>query len=238
MVSHSFGPLVKSTFVKRPNRFILICKLENGEEVTVHLPDPGRLKELLLPGTDVMLRYVDDKNRKTNWSAVLVSRGDGGWVSVNSQLPNLLAKDAVEKKLIAEFEGWTYLRSEFKKGGSRWDLLMEHEDGRKMVVEVKGVSLVYEEGAGAFPDAVTARGAKHVRELGHIAQEEGWEAALFFVAQRDDLRSITPARHIDPNFADAMEEANAKGVTIIGRKCSITPDHINMNTDDPLTILL
>ncbi|MBM7097525.1 DNA/RNA nuclease SfsA [Bacillus sp. H-16] len=238
MVCHEFGPLIKSTFVERPNRFILKCRLEDGEEVTVHLPDPGRLKELLIPGCDVMLRYVDDPKRKTNWSAVLVSRGDGGWVGVNAQLPNALAKGAVEKDLIKEFAGWTYVRAEYKKGGSRWDLLMEHPDGRKMVVEVKGVSLVDAKGAGAFPDAVTARGAKHVRELGDIAREEGWEAALFFVAQRDDIHSISPARHIDPAFADAMEEASRAGVKIIGRKCKVITEKMTMDTNEPLKIII
>ncbi|WP_246056247.1 DNA/RNA nuclease SfsA [Alteribacter natronophilus] len=232
-----FGELTEGYFIERPNRFILICGLPDGEAVRVHLPDPGRLKELLVPGARVMLRYTDDPKRKTKWSAVLVSRDDGGWVSVNTQIPNVLARQAVEKGLLEELSGWQFVRAEYKKGGSRWDLLLEEAGGtRKMAVEVKGVSLAFEQGRGAFPDAVTARGARHVKELAQLAGEEGWEAALMFVAQRDDISSIEPAGWIDPEFADAISQAAAAGVRILGRKCEVSTERIRMITGDPLHI--
>ncbi|PYZ99041.1 DNA/RNA nuclease SfsA [Alteribacter lacisalsi] len=239
MVQMVFDDLIKARFVERPNRFILHCRLPDGEVVRVHLPDPGRLKELLVPDAAVMLQYTDDPNRKTKWSAAMVARGDGGWVSVNTQIPNVLAREAIEKELIEEFSGWRFVRAEYKKGGSRWDLLLEEKAGhRKMAVEVKGVSLVDHRGRGAFPDAVTARGTKHVRELAEIAGEEGWEAALFFVAQREDTVSVEPARWIDPDFAEAIGEAARAGVRILGRKCEVTPERIRMNTEEPLHILV
>ncbi|MBU9713166.1 DNA/RNA nuclease SfsA [Evansella tamaricis] len=214
--------LIKARFINRPNRFIIKCELtETKEVVEAHLADSGRLLELLLPGKMVFLRAVDDPKRKTKYSAVIVERENGmGWVSLNAMLPNQLAVIAVKEGMISKLKDWTYVRSEYKKGSSRWDLLLSHPDGRQMVVEVKGATLI-KDGDGYFPDAVTKRGAKHVRELGEIAKEPHWEAALLFVAQRDDIKSIKPADHIDPDFGKAMREAEKAGVKLLGCRCHV-----------------
>nr|WP_175476024.1 DNA/RNA nuclease SfsA [Evansella caseinilytica] len=217
--------LLAAIFVDRPNRFIVRCQLSDapGELVEAHLADPGRLRELLLPGKKMYLQQSDNPNRKTKYSAVMVEREDGaGWVSINSILPNKLAELAIKQRIFPELSGWEYVRAEFTKGKSRWDFLLSHADGRRMVIEVKGASLVKEQIA-YFPDAVTTRGAKHVRELADIVNEEGWEAAVLFVVQRSDVMQVKPAEHIDPGFAAAMREAHAAGVLFLGCRCNVAP---------------
>ncbi|MFA9557551.1 DNA/RNA nuclease SfsA [Evansella sp. AB-rgal1] len=229
--------LIKANFVERPNRFIVRCKLDNKDIVVdAHMADPGRLKELLIPGKPLYVKENDDPKRKTKYSVVIVEREDAsGWVSVNSMMPNKLAIIAVREQVIQTFKGWNYVRSEYPKGESRWDLLLQKNSGRKMVVEVKGVSLLLN-GIGQFPDAVTKRGAKHVLELGQIAKEDGWETSLLFVTQREDITKIKPAVHIDPKFAQALREAKSAGVNILACRCSVTIEGMQVLEEIPVEV--
>lgn len=229
--------LVYSQFIDRPNRFIIRCKLENTNEIVeAHLADSGRLKELLQPNKKVILRSVNDPKRKTKFSAVAVEQEKNtGWVSINSSLPNELAKRAVKNNLFPQLKNWQYLRSEYPKGNSRWDMLLQ-KDEKHMVVEVKGVSLASEAGIGYFPDAVTKRGTKHLKELSQIMDEETWRSALIFVAQREDVHEVMPATHIDPAFAEALKEAKEAGVLILGLRCRVTPKGITILDQIKVTI--
>ncbi|WP_078597453.1 DNA/RNA nuclease SfsA [Evansella clarkii] len=215
--------LIRAKFIERPNRFIVKCHIEESNELAeAHLPDPGRLLELLVPDTVIYLSKSDDPKRKTKYSAVIIEREDGaGFVSVNTIMPNKLAELAVKNRVLDSLKDWNYIRSEFTKGKSRWDMLLSSNDGRQMAVEVKGVSLA-EEGKGLFPDAVTKRGAKHVRELAEITLEDNWESALIFVTQRSDIASVSPAEHIDPEFAAALSEADKAGVHLLGLRSEVT----------------
>jgi sugar fermentation stimulation protein A len=245
-IAISFPPgLREARFVARPNRFLLHCALEpcppgapvkppSGglvreapssdrarEHVAVHLADPGRLKELLLPGQRVWIRAAGSPTRKTAWSAVLVESPDGaGLVSVDTTMPNRLIHRALEAGALEEFRGWSLERAEWTHGRSRIDFLLAR-DGRKLALEVKSVTLV-DDGVALFPDAVTARGARHVRELAQLAQRDGWSAAILFVLQRPDAHRIEAARSIDPAFADALAEAKTAGVRVLGRRCRVT----------------
>ena len=127
--------IVFSRFIDRPNRFIIRCQLEESAEIIeAHLADSGRLKELLISNQRVMLRAVNDPKRKTKFSSVAVEKENGsGWVSLNSTLPNALAKLAVENSFFPQLADWNYVRSEFTKGQSRWDLLLEKGE-RHMIV--------------------------------------------------------------------------------------------------------
>jgi sugar fermentation stimulation protein A len=263
------GPLVEARFVERPNRFLLRCALPgersraagrvrernvdgSGEVVDVHMADPGRLTELLLPDRRVWIRYAAAPSRKTDWSAVLVESPDGeGLVSVDTTLPNRLIHRALAARALDELEGWTLERAEFPLGRSRIDFLLRRDASgshgptgerpagsapaageRKLALEVKSVTLV-EDGVALFPDAVTARGARHVRELAEVAGSvdeagNGWEAAILFVLQRPDAERIEAARSIDPEFAAALAEAEAAGVRVLGRRCRVTVDRIEL----------
>ena len=203
-----------------------------GGVVEVHLADPGRLEELLIPGRRVWIRYAASPTRKTDWSAVLVeSPGGEGLVSVDTTLPNRLIHRALEAGALEELDGWTLERAEFPLGSSRIDFLLRRRD-RRLALEVKSVTLV-EDGVALFPDAVTARGARHVRELAEVAgrlDDDGvsWEAAVLFVLQRDDARRIEAARSIDREFADALAEAKAAGVRVLGRRCRVAMDRLEL----------
>jgi len=223
------GPLAEARFLQRYNRFLLQVRLEvTGEIVDAHLADPGRLKELLLPETRIWLRPASNPERKTRWTAVLVEAADGGeLVSLDTTLPNRLVGEALKRRAVEELAEWELVRSEVTMGRSRLDFLLSDPWGRHLALEVKSVTLV-SNGIGLFPDAVTERGARHVRELAEISARPGWRASILFVLQRSDAREIRAARSIDPKFAEALSEAKAAGVEILGRRCEVFPDRVEL----------
>ncbi|WP_280768762.1 DNA/RNA nuclease SfsA [Salipaludibacillus daqingensis] len=229
--------MVPSYFVERINRFMIKCKLkESGEKVEAHLPDSGRLKELLIEGQEVYLLPNDNPKRKTRFSAVCVQSADSrGWVSINSQVPNRIAQLAFSSNILLSYKGWEYVRAEYTKGHSRWDHLLKRDE-EQMVVEVKGVTLVNDKKIGFFPDAVTSRGTKHVLELIEINKEKNWKASLLFVAQREDIEEIRPATDIDPVFSEALKSAAKSGVKIVGCRCKVSLDGIQLLDEIPIHI--
>ncbi|MCE7793608.1 DNA/RNA nuclease SfsA [Salipaludibacillus sp. CUR1] len=239
LASFDFSPsMTLSYFAERPNRFIIKCILASkGTEIEAHLPDSGRLTELLKPGAEIYLLPNNNPERKTAYSAVCVKRPDGkGWVSLNSTVPNRLSGLALKNNLLPSFEKWNYVRSEFTKGKSRWDHLLETDSGEKMVVEVKGVTLTDNNQTGYFPDAVTARGTKHVLELIDINEEKGWHAALLFVAQRSDIKELKPADWIDPAFSRAMRKADSAGVLTAACRCDVSPRGMRLTDEIPVVL--
>jgi sugar fermentation stimulation protein A len=242
------GPLVETLFVERPNRFIVRCAPPSDGAVhephspyndaapgvyEAHMADPGRLRELLVPGRRVWLRRAPVQTagrqpRRTEWSAVLVESPDGtGLVSVDTTLPNRLIRRALEADALEEFAGWRLERCEATLGASRIDFVLADGAGRRLALEVKSVTLV-EDGVALFPDAVTARGARHVAELARIAQTEDWSAAILFVLQRPDATRIEAAASIDPAFAAALAAAKAAGVAVLGRRCHVSLESLTL----------
>ena len=238
-------PLAEARFVRRPNRFVVVARLRTADvdggrvaedgtdarmdtEVVAHLADPGRLKELLVPGRRMGLRpEAPSATRNTRWTALLVeSLDNSGWVSLNTTMPNRLVRAALASGALSEFRGWRLAGREVPFGSSRLDFLLESDEGRLMYVEAKSVTLV-EDGVALFPDAVTARGARHLEEL-IKAREEGHEAAVLFVLQRPDARRIVAARAIDPTFADTLFRAEEAGVRVLGRRCSLPWEGIRL----------
>jgi sugar fermentation stimulation protein A len=231
------GPLVQARFIRRYNRFLLQVRLaDTGEPVDAHMADPGRLRELLLPGKRIWVRPGTNPRRKTRWTAVLVESPDGrGLVSLDTTLPNRLVGQALSSRSIEELADWEMVRREVGVGGSRLDFLLRGNQGQQMVLEVKSVTLV-EDGVGLFPDAVTERGARHLRELCTLAGRPGWEAGVLFVLQRSDAFRIRAARTIDPKFSDALEEANQAGVRVLGRRCRVMMDRLEMGESIPVEV--
>ena len=231
------GPLTLSRFIQRYNRFLLQVRLDvTGECVDVHMADPGRLRELLLPGKRIWIRPAGNPGRKTRWTAVLVESPSGSeLVSLDTTLPNRLIAEALRQGALEEFEGWTLERPEFAFGSSRLDFLLTHESGRKAVLEVKSVTLV-NDGVALFPDAVTKRGTRHLGELREIAEQPRWEAAVLFVLQRWDARRIRAAREIDLRFAESLEEAYAAGVRILGRRCRVGLEKVELGPPVPVEV--
>ncbi|CAN7585857.1 DNA/RNA nuclease SfsA [Rossellomorea sp. LjRoot5] len=229
--------LVQAVFLERLNRFVLECELPSGSKEKVHLPDPGRLKDLLVPGGPIWLQESKDPKRKTRWSAVMTHDSvNDMYVSLNTQYPNRLVLEALQLDVLEELKGWRLEKAEYKVGGSRFDFLLKHkQNDEKLLLEVKSVTMV-EDGIGKFPDAVTARGARHVEELTHLQMKGSYQTAVLFIAQRTDLRGITSAPEIDPHFARVMEEAARHGVRFYGRYCIVTPERISLSGSIPVFI--
>lgn len=205
--SIEFGELTTAIFIERPNRFLVSCRLETGEVVEAHLADPGRLKELLLPGALLYLRFVDNPKRKTKWSVILVKApGKDTLVSLQSTLANRIARKALEHGAILELADWQVVRPEYSLGKSRWDFLLEDKQENKLLLEVKSCTLVHD-GVAMFPDAVTERGKKHLQELTQLHTSGDFACAVLFVVQRNDAKVFKPAQHIDPAFAEALRVA-------------------------------
>jgi sugar fermentation stimulation protein A len=224
------GPLLPARFLSRPNRFLTYVQLQ-GEPVAAHLPDPGRLRELLVPGARVWVRPADGPARKTRFTLAMTETDTGELVSLVTTLPNQLVQEAVEEKRIGELADWELVAREHAWKSSRFDFLLGRGSER-LLLEVKSVTLV-QGGRALFPDAVTQRGARHVRELA-AARRGGLRAAVLFVVQRSDANSVTAARSIDPAFADALADASRAGVQLLAYRCRMTLEQAQL--EDPLPV--
>ena len=192
----------KGRFIDRPNRFIAHVELE-GQIVTCHMPNPGRMWELLFKGTTVYVRPAINPKRKTPYDVVGIER-DGVPILLDTQYNNDTAAWLVEKHLIPGWEEWNLVRREVTVGDSRFDLLLGKGEER-FFVEVKSCTLFSDDGA-MFPDAVTERGRKHILELASMS-EKGIRTGVLFLVHWDRARWFLPDYHTDPNFAEAFYEA-------------------------------
>jgi len=210
-----YHDLTQCSFLCRVNRFIAKCAV-GGVETVVHVKNTGRLRELLVPGARCWLERSANPARKTAFDLVAVEK-DGRIVNIDSQCPNLIAREWVEGG------GWGKIervQSEVRWGDSRFDLAYWTED-KQGLIEVKGVTLFDEGGVAVFPDAPTARGAKHLQGLIQ-AKHAGMEAGVIFVIMKEDAAALRPNDLTDPGFAAALREANAAGVRIVAACCRVT----------------
>ena len=208
-------PMVcEAVFLRRPNRFIAEVSLA-GETIAVHVKNTGRCRELLLPGTRVVLAKADAPGRRTDYDLIGVYKNNERLFNIDSQAPNRAAAEWLEKQ---EF---SLLRREYPFGRSRFDFYMERGDVR-WLLEVKGCTLE-REGVGFFPDAPTERGTKHLRELA-AAVGEGWECFVAFVVTMNGVRQVLPNGETDPAFARALSDARRAGVRVLTLPCRVGPD--------------
>ena len=227
------GPLVSGTFIERPNRFITLVKV-NQKIVRSHLPDPGRLKELLIPGVEVLLRPASNQlKRKTKFSTVMV-RFEGRLISLVSALPNKFVKECLEKSVLPMFKNYRLIRSEIPHGNHRFDFLLNNHEGFKFYLEVKSVTYV-KNGIARFPDAITARGTRHVVTLSELMQS-GINSGILFVCQRDDPASFEPMWDRDPIFSKALFEASKMNVNIWCISTTVTETEITFKRQIPVNL--
>lgn len=224
------GPLYDAVFLDRPNRFLTIIEID-GKVVESHLPDPGRLKELLIKGVRLRVRKVPDtaKHRRTKWTTVMVKCGKQ-YVSLDTNLPNKLVKKMLEKKELPFLKDWNLKKTEVTVGRHRFDFLLERQNS-EFYLEVKSVTLV-ENGVAMFPDAVTERGKKHMEELSKL-KESGLGAGVLFVCQRSDVREFLPHWERDPKFASSLLRAKSLGVEVWIIVCEVTSTEINYRFSIP-----
>lgn len=219
----------KAVFLKRPNRFIAEVEIQ-GKRETVHVKNTGRCKELLIPGTEVILEKSRNPNRKTKYDLICVNK-QGRLINMDSQIPNKAAEEWIRKGGL--FPEEVSIRPEKKYGNSRFDLYVE-SPVRRAFVEVKGVTLE-EDNVVRFPDAPTVRGIKHVEELIHC-MEEGYEAYLLLVIQMKGVKKFMPNWDTQPEFGQALIKAEKAGVKIIARDCLVTEDTIEIQEEVPVDL--
>lgn len=220
--------LIKGTLIKRYKRFLADVTLENGEVVTAHCANSGSMLSVKDEGATVWLSPSNNPKRKLKYTWEIIEV-DGCNVGINTGHPNKIVEEAILAGQIKELTGYANLRREVKYGqNSRIDVLLEDDDKPKCYVEVKNVTLKRGQNAD-FPDAVTARGAKHLRELGDMV-EEGHRAVMFYLVQRSDCAIMDIARDIDPTYDEELKTAIKRGVEVICYQCDVGLDEIKVTS--------
>lgn len=219
---HFPSPLIEARLIQRYKRFLADVELADGRMVTAHCPNTGSMLGCKPDHARVWLTESDNPKRKLRYTWELVETVPGQFACINTARPNAQVREAVESQQVAELQGYPVCRAEVRYGSenSRIDLhLSGHQTRPDAWVEVKNVTLC-EEGLGYFPDAVTSRGQKHLREL--MAQaRSGERAVLFFCVNHTGIKSVRPARHIDPEYGALLVEAVASGVEVVAYRAAL-----------------
>ncbi len=224
---HFPTPLLEGRLVRRYQRFLADVETADGL-VTAHCPNTGSMQGCKDAGMRVWLSPADNPARKLAWTWELVETAPGVIVGVHTGRSNGLVREAIEAGTVPELTGYPTIRPEQKYGeGSRIDLLLQAPGRPDCYVEVKNVTAAVEGGVGYFPDAVTTRGAKHLREMSAMVAA-GSRAVLVFCVQRSDVTEVRPADHIDPAYGQALREALAAGVEVIALGATVTPEGITL----------
>ena len=231
-------PLTRATLVRRYKRFLADVELPGGEVVVAHCANSGSMMGLCDPGATVWLSPNQNPKAKLDWRWELVEV-NGTLVGINTARPNRIVEVAIGAGEIPELTGYENLRREVKYGeNSRIDLLLEKPGLPSLpglcYVEVKNVTLRRDKEA-EFPDAVTARGTKHLGELANMVRE-GHRAVMFYLVQRGDCEVFTIAGDIDPAYAEALKEATEAGVEVLCYACAVTTRDIRIARPLPLEL--
>lgn len=229
-----FGELVQGRLLRRYKRFLADVELASGEIITAHCPNTGAMTGCAEPGSRVWLSVSDSKTRKYPHTWELVETANG-LACVHSASANRVVEEAFREGRIPGFAPYPEIRREVKYGtGSRADLLLEGEGGR-VFVEVKSVTLCREGGQGVFPDAVSERGRKHIRELQEIVGP-GTRAILFFCVYHCGVNRVSAAGDIDPKYRDALGEALEAGLEVLAWGADISPAGIELARPLPFSL--
>lgn len=220
-----YDEVIEARFVERPNRFIARVRIPGQEEIeTVHVKNTGRCRELLLPDARVTLAVSDHPGRKTRCDLIGVYKEGLGYINMDSQAPNQMVKEWLQQKENPLFPNITYLKPEYRYGASRVDFYLEEDGTEKVLIEVKGVTLE-RGGVGYFPDAPTERGIKHLKELA-AAAGLGYRCYIAFVIQMPHVSVVLPNEETHPQFARALEDAEASGVKVLYLGCRMSPEEV------------
>ena len=206
---------LRATFIERPHRFAARCVLRGGRDAVAHVPNPGRLTGVLAPRCQVLLDGPYPSTRALAYTMV-AARAGATWIGTNTLYANRVFPALVAHGLFPEFDG-TSIRAEVAHGRSRFDFRV----GNRMV-EVKSVTLANGT-AGRFPDAVSARAARHCDELAGLCRA-GAPTAIVFVAQRGDIESVSPEDDVDPDFGVSLRAAAEAGVAVLACALDLTPE--------------
>ncbi|MFW8601110.1 DNA/RNA nuclease SfsA [Desulfobacterota bacterium M19] len=227
-----FDPeLQAAVFLRRYKRFLVDVRMPDNKEITVYCPNTGRMTNCLRPGCEVMLSYSSNTRRKYPYTLELTRPGSC-WIGVNTGRANTLAAEALRTGIIQEFRHLKTIRPEIKvSNSSRLDFLLENDDDI-IYLEVKSCTLAVDR-AAMFPDAVTRRGARHMRELSSL-RKRGFKAAVLFCIQRADADYFRPAEEIDPQYCAALRQARRLGVMLLAYQAAVEPSGIKIINKIPI----
>jgi sugar fermentation stimulation protein A len=223
-------PLIRGTLIKRYKRFLADVRLDDGDLITAHCANPGSMMGLSRPGLAVWVSPSANPARKLKYSLELVELDIStpvAYIGINTQAPNKIALEAITNGRIAELDGYQTVRREVRyASNSRIDILLENPDGTRCFVEVKNVHLFRRPGLAEFPDSITARGSKHLRDLSDVVDAKT-RAVMLYIVQGSAQR-FALAEDIDPTYARCFTEARASGVEALCYFCDVTPQRIEL----------
>lgn len=231
-----FNNLIAGRLIKRYKRFLADIVLDSGEEVTVHCPNTGSMKNCADPGSKVWVLDSENPKRKYPLGWELVEVEEQYLACINTGRANKLVKEAIERGLVTTLQGYESIRQEVKYGeNSRIDLLLEDKTQGRAWVEVKNVTLLEDENWGSFPDAVTTRGSKHLRELMNMVAQ-GDRAVMLFCVPHTGIERVRPADKIDPEYGRLLREAKRAGVEILAYGAEINDQCITLERELPVVL--
>jgi len=225
-------PLLKGSFQRRYKRFFADIELPDGQLVTAHTPNTGSMKQCAVAGYDVLISANDNPKRKLKYTLELIRVNDH-WVDTHTQRTNRVVEEGLRNGWIKGLEGYR-VTPEYRFGDSRIDFFLE-KNNEKVLVEVKNVTLCYNGTTASFPDAVTTRGQKHLRELAE-AVKQGYRAVIFFLVQRGEAIDFTPADDIDPEYGRLLRQVTSEGVEAIACKTIVSETDNRVGEQIPVVL--
>ena len=220
-----FENLFHGKLIKRYKRFLADITLDNGDTITAHVPNSGRMTSTIEDGCDVWVSFHDNPKRKLKYTLEL-TKIDNIMICTNTGVANKLGVEAIQDGTIDELQGYDTLKTEQKYGqNSRIDILLEKQN-KKCYVEIKSVTLKLEDSL-AFPDAVTSRGSKHLEELSDMVRD-GHRAVMLYIIQRTDNLDFRIAKEIDKKYDEALKEAMKSGVEVLVYQSQVSKQEITI----------
>lgn len=232
-----FTPALQhATLIQRYKRFLADVVTPEGEHLTLHCPNTGAMTGCATPGDRVWYSTSLNPKRKYAHTWEITETQQGAFICVNTQRANTLVKESIDAGLIPELTGYSVIKGEVKYGeeGSRIDFMLQADDRPECYIEVKSVTLADKDN-GYFPDAVTLRGQKHLRELMSVAAA-GKRAVLLFAVLHSAIERFSPARHIDPKYAQLLNEAQKQGVEVFAYKAELSADNMTLKSTLPVVL--
>ena len=219
-------PLISGVFIKRYKRFFVDIKIGN-KTVVAHCPNTGSMMGLLKEGNQVWLSKSDNPMRKLKYTLQIIE-DENSKIGVNTHLTNKIVLHALNNKKIESFKNIKYIKQEVNFGkNTRFDFMVSDEK-KKSFIEVKNVTLSRKKSVAEFPDAVTSRGLKHIKEL-IKAKKKGFDIYLLFLIQRDDCNNFNLAKDLDPDYCELLIKAVKKNLNVLCYDCKFSSKGIKLN---------
>jgi sugar fermentation stimulation protein A len=230
-------PLIPARLLRRYKRFLADVEFPDGQRTTVHCPNTGAMLGCADPGMDIRLSRATNPDRKYPLTWELVEALPGVWVGIHTGRSNGLVREGLEDGTLQELQGYSHIQGEVTLGpGFRVDFVLSgHARRPDCCLEVKNVTAAVQDGVALFPDAVSERASRHLRELMERAAA-GQRAVLCFCVQRDDVHEVRPADVIDPTYGRTLREALAAGVEVMAYAARVNPEEVRLYRQVPVII--